>query len=317
MSTIQRDAAVPPRDIALNQERVSRHRTARRRETWLAYALMAPTVVLMGVVLAYPVGWEVWVSLTSFSVRAPAREFVGLANYRAMLGDPLFWRAIAITVAYFLVTTGAKLALGLGMALLLARPARLRALVFLAVFLPWAYPGGVTVVAWYWMLNPPLITSYSLVAGNLKHAVDAVLGPGAWAFVSVALFNVWRGGSFTAVFLLAGLNAIPTELFDYAALETRNGWQRLRHVTVPLLRPFLALAVFLSFTGAFADLANVWMLTGGRIVFPVIGTYAYWLGIRNGQFAEAAAWSLSLVPLLALALLVLFRWFDPPAERPA
>jgi len=286
-------------------------------DTRLAYGLMAPALVLIIAVMAYPVAWEVWTSFTNFSVRSEGRAFVGLANYRAMLGDPLFWWALAVTIVYFLVTTTAKLALGLGMALLLARPSRLRALVFLAVFLPWAYPGGVTVVAWYWMLNPPLITSYSLVAGTLKHAVDSTLGPGAWAFVSVALFNVWRGGSFTAVFLLAGLNAIPTELFDYAALETRSAWQRLRHVTVPLLRPFLALAVFLSFTGAFADLANVWMLTGGRIVFPVIGTYAYWLGIRQGQFGEAAAWSLSLVPLLALALLVLFRWFDPPAERPA
>ena len=283
----------------------------------MAYGLMAPAVGLVALVMAYPVAWEVWTSLTSFSVRSEGRAFVGLANYQAMLADARFWYALAVTIVYFAVTTGAKLALGLGMALLLTRPSRLRGLVFLAVFLPWAYPGGVTVVAWYWMLNPPLITSYSLLAGNIKHAVDGVFGPGAWAFVSVALFNVWRGGSFTAVFLLAGLNAIPTELFDYAALETRNGWQRLRHVTLPLLRPFLALAVFLSFTTAFADLANVWMLTGGRVIFPVIGTYAYWLGIRNGQFAEAAAWSLSLVPLLAVALLVLFRWFDRPAEQPA
>ena len=317
MTALRPEAAVPAGELALSEARAGGRRGARRREVWVAYGLLAPTVALMALVLAYPVGWEVWVSLTSFSVRENGRAFVGLANYRAMLGDPLFWRALAVTIVYFLVTTTAKLALGLGMALLLARPSRLRALVFLAVFLPWAYPGGVTVVAWYWMLNPPLITSYSLVAGTLKHAVDSALGPGAWAFVSVALFNVWRGGSFTAVFLLAGLNAIPTELFDYAALETRSAWQRLRHVTVPLLRPFLALAVFLSFTGAFADLANVWMLTGGRIVFPVIGTYAYWLGIRQGQFGEAAAWSLSLVPLLALALLVLFRWFDPPTERPA
>ena len=278
---------------------------------------MAPGVGLIALVMAYPVAWEVWTSLTSFSVRSEGRAFVGLANYRAMLADSRFWYALAVTIVYFAVTTGAKLALGLGMALLLTRPSPLRGLVFLAVFLPWAYPGGVTVVAWYWMLNPPLITSYSLLAGNIKHAVDGVFGPGAWAFVSVALFNVWRGGSFTAVFLLAGLNAIPTELFDYAALETRNGWQRLRHVTLPLLRPFLALAVFLSITTAFADLANVWLLTGGRVIFPVIGTYAYWLGIRNGQFAEAAAWSLSLVPLLAVALLVLFRWFDRPAEQPA
>ena len=284
---------------------------------WLAYGLMAPAVLLIVVVMAYPVAWEVWISLTGFSVREEGQQFVGLANYRAMLADEVFWRALVVTVVYFLVTTAMKLGLGLGMALRLARPSRLRALVFLAVFLPWAYPGGVTVVAWYWMLNPPLITSYSLMAGTVKQAVDGALGTGAWAFVSVALFNVWRGASFTAVFLLAGLNAIPTELFDYAALETRTDWQRLRHVTVPLLKPFLALAVFLSFTTAFADLANVWLLTGGRVIFPVIGTHAYWLGIRNGLFGQAAAWSLSLVPLLALALLLLFRWFDRPAEQPA
>jgi multiple sugar transport system permease protein len=283
---------------------------ARRREILAAYLLLAPALVLVAGVLAYPVAWEVWVSLTSFASRHDHRTFVGLANYRTMLADLFFWRALATTVVYFGVTTLAKLALGLAMALLLARPSRLRALVFLAVFLPWAYPGGVTVVSWYWMLNPPLITAYSVLVGNVKFAVDGMFGAGAWAFLSVALFNIWRGGSFTAVFLLAGLNAIPTELFEYAALETRNAWQRLRHVTVPLLRPFLALAVFLSFTTAFADLANVWMLTGGRIIFPVVGTYAYWLGIRNGQIAEAAAWSLSLVPLLVLALGALFHWFD-------
>ena len=320
MSRVSGDATSEARSEAVERARASRHpatRARRRRDQWVAYGLMAPAVGLVAVVMAYPIAWEVWISFTSFSVREEGREFVGLANYRTMLADAMFWRALAVTGVYFAVTTGAKLVLGLGMALLLARPSPWRGLVFLAVFLPWAYPGGVTVVAWYWMMNPPLITSYSVLAGNIKYAVDGVLGPGAWAFISVALFNIWRGGSFTAVFLLAGLNAIPTELFDYAALETRNGWQRLRHVTVPLLRPFLALAIFLSFTTAFADLANVWLLTGGRIIFPVIGTYAYWLGIRQGQFAEAAAWSLSLVPLLALALLVLFRWFDRPTEQAA
>jgi multiple sugar transport system permease protein len=292
-------------------------RTRRRREVLVAYLLLAPAAVVVLGVLAYPVAWEVWISLTSFSSRDEGRRFVGMANYRAMVADPFFWRAVGTTAVYFAATTGAKLVLGVGMALALTRPSPLRGLAFLAVFLPWAYPGGVSVIAWFWMLNPPLITSYSVLAGTLKYAVDGALGGGAYAFLSVMLFNIWRGGSFTAVFLLAGLNAIPTELFEYAALETRSPWQRFRHVTLPLLRPFLALAVFLSFTTAFADLANVWMLTGGRIVFPVLGTYAYWLAIRNGQFAEAAAWSLSLVPFLAVVLLVLFRWFDRPAESPA
>ncbi|MBI1847350.1 MAG: sugar ABC transporter permease [Candidatus Rokubacteria bacterium] len=279
---------------------------------------MAPALVLVLGVLAYPVGWEVWVSLTDFSTRLDGPpSFVGLANYLALGREPEFWHALTVTVAYFVLTTGLKLAIGTAMAVALAGPFRGRALVFLAVFLPWAYPGSVTVIAWFWMLNPPLLTSYAVAMGGVKHAFDGLFGTGAWAFLSVALFNVWRGASFTAVFLLAGLNALPTELFDYARLETRNAWQRFLAVTLPLLRPYLALAVFLSFTTAFADLANVWMLTGGRIVFPVLGTQAYWLGIRNGQFAEAAARSLSLVPLLVLALVVLFRWFDPPRERAA
>jgi len=277
---------------------------------------MAPSLLLVLGVLAYPVAWEVWVSLTDFSSHSTsAAAFVGLANYARLATDVDFWSALLTTVLYFAVTTAAKLALGVALALLLARPGRGRALVFLAVFLPWAYPGGVSVIGWYWLLNPPITTSYSTFMGGIKYAVDGAFGTGAWAFTSVALFNIWRGSSFTAIFLLAGLNAIPTELFEYAQLETRSAWQRLHAVTLPLLRPYMALAVFLSFTTAFADLANVWMLTGGRVVFPVLGTQAYWLGIKVGRFAEGAARSLSLVPLLVLAMLLLFQWFDRREEE--
>ena len=290
--------------------------TRRRREIAAAYALMAPSLLLVLGVLAYPVAWEVWVSLTDFSSHSTgAAAFVGLANYARLANDVDFWSALLTTVLYFAVTTAAKLVLGVALALLLARPGRGRALVFLAVFLPWAYPGGVSVIGWYWLLNPPITTSYSTFMGGIKYVVDGTLGTGAWAFTSVALFNIWRGSSFTAIFLLAGLNAIPTELFEYAQLETRSAWQRLHAVTLPLLRPYMALAVFLSFTTAFADLANVWMLTGGRVVFPVLGTQAYWLGIKAGRFAEGAARSLSLVPLLVLAVLLLFQWFDRREEE--
>ena len=288
------------------------------RQVTVAYLLMAPALLLVLAVLGYPVAWEVWISLTDFSSRAQAGgAFVGLANYRQLLVDLDFWRGLLVSVTYLAVTAVAKLALGIAFALLLARPCRGRAVVFLAIFLPWAYPGAVTVIAWYWMLNPPLVTSYSVVIGSVKHAVDSALGSGAYAFASIMLFNIWRGASFTAVFLLAGLNAIPVELFEYARLDSASAWQRFRTVTLPLLRPYVALSVFLSFTTALADLANVWMLTGGRIVFPTIGTYAYWLGINGGQFARAAAWSLSLLPFLAVGLALLFYWFDPPEEKPA
>jgi multiple sugar transport system permease protein len=290
----------------------------RARDVRLAYVLLAPALLLLLTALAYPVGWGVWTSFTDLSpLNDHPTAFVGLDNYRRLAVDPAFWRAAVNTVAYAAVTSVVKLVLGLGLALLLARPFRGRALVFLAVFLPWAYPASVSVIGWYWTLSPPIPTAYSVFMGNMKYAVDGLLGGGAWAFLSVTLFNIWRGSSFIGVFLLAGINAIPPELFECAALESKSVWQRFWLVTVPLLKPFLALAVFLALTTAFADLANVWMLTAGRIVYPVLGTHAYWLAIHGGQFGPASALSLTLAPFLLAVLFVLFRMFDPPEQERA
>jgi len=290
----------------------------RGRDIRTAYLLLAPAVLLLLVVLVYPLCWEAWTSLTAFSsLQDGATAFVGLDNYRRQMDDSLFWMAAAVTVAYMVITSVAKLALGLGFALLLSRPFRGRTIVFLAIFLPWAYPASVSVIGWFWTLNPPVTTAYAPFMGQLKYSVDSVLGTGAWAFISVTLFNIWRGSSFIGVLLLAGINAIPPELFEYALLDSKSGWQRFWSVTVPLLKPFLALGVFLSLTSAFADLTNVWMLTAGRLMFPVVGTHAYWLAINAGQFGPASALSLTLVPFLLGALLLLFRLFDPPTHEAA
>jgi multiple sugar transport system permease protein len=289
--------------------------TKRQREVRTAYLLLLPTVVLLVTVLAYPIGWEVWASFTNLSpLHEGGSAFVGLTNYRLHLGDPAFWWAAAVTVGYAALTMAAKLALGLGFALLLARPFRGRTLVFLAIFLPWVYPAGVSVMGWFWTLSPPLPTAYAPFMGRIKNSVDSVFGGGAWAFVSVILFNIWHGSSFMGVLLLAGINAIPPELFECARLDSDGSWRRFRLVTLPLLKPFLALGAFLSLSSAFGDLANVWLLTAGRIVFPVIGTQAYWLAVQGGQFGPASALSLMLVPFLLGTLLLLFRFFD--AERP-
>ena len=290
--------------------------TRRQRDIRMAYLLLSPAVLLLLAVLAYPLGWEVWTSFTSLSpLQDGATAFVGVENYRRQLAEPPFWRMAAVTLVYTVVTSFAKLVLGLGFALLLARPFPGRALVFLAIFLPWAYPASVSVIGWYWTLNPPITTAYATFMGTVKYSVDGAFGGGAWAFLSVTLFNIWRGSSFIGVLLLAGINAIPPELFEYALLESKSPWRRFQAVTLPLLAPFLALGVFLSLTSAFADLANVWMLTAGRIVFPVIGTQAYWLAIHGGQFGPASALSLMLVPFLLGALVVLFRLFDAPEQE--
>src|SRR5437879_7113556 len=125
--------------------------TARRRDIQVAYLLLAPTLLLLLTALAYPVGWEVWTSLTDLSpLKDGGAAFVGLENYRRFLADGEFWRAATVTVVYALVTSVAKVVIGIAFALLLAQPFRGRAFVFLAVFLPWAYPASVSVIGWDW-----------------------------------------------------------------------------------------------------------------------------------------------------------------------
>ena len=283
----------------------------------MAYLLLAPAALLVLGVLAYPLAWEVWLSLTNRFVREPSTSFVGLSNYAGFLGDPEFWRATANTLGYLVLTTVLKLAVGVGVALLLARPFPGRPLVFVAAFLPWAYPGGLALVGWYWFMLPPLHTAYSVAMSDVRFLVDGWLGDGTWRFLSLVVFNMWRGGSFVGILLLAALNGIPQDLFDYASLEVRSAWRKFWMVTVPLLRPFLALAAFLALASAVADLGNVYMLSGLRITYPIVWTQAFHLAIIGGQWGKAAALSLILVPVFALILLVCYRLFEPLEDDPA
>jgi multiple sugar transport system permease protein len=304
-------------DASVARPSGSRRLDRRPHEVRTAYLLLAPAVVLVLGVLAYPVAWVVWTSLTNSFVGNTSVSFVGLANYAAFLHDPEFWRATANTVGYLVITTVLKLTVGIGVALLLARPFPGRPLVFLAAFLPWAYPGGLALVGWYWFMIPPLHSAFSGVMSDLRWWIDGLLGGSTWTFLTLVVFNIWRGGSFTGIFLLAALNGIPQDLFDYATLEVRGMWRMFWMVTVPLLRPFLALAAFLAIVSAVADLGNVYMLSGLRITYPIVWTQAFHLAIIGGQWGKAAALSLILLPVLVLILWICYRSFEPLEEDPA
>jgi len=289
----------------------------RRREIILAYALFAPTVVLVLGVLAYPVAWEVWLSLLNFSAAQPATAFVGLRNYADLVRDPAVWVGMRNTIVYIVLTGVLKLATGVVIAMALARPSCARPFVFLAAFLPWAYPASVALIGWYWFLIPPVHASYGPALAQLRFAVDGHLGDGAWGFLSLIALNVWRGGSFTGIFLLAALAGIPQELFDAAALDVAPGWRRFWMVVVPLLQPFMALAAFLSFVTAVTDLGNVWIQSGLRIVYPIVWTQAMHYVLVGGLWGKGSALALLPIPILLGFLWVCFRLFEPLEEEPA
>jgi len=288
----------------------------RSREIRLAYLLLAPAVLLVFGVMAYPLGWQVWTSLTDAPVGGAAPHFVGLANYFALARDADFWRAVTVTLVYVGITTVMKLVVGVAMGMGLARPFPGRSLAFIAAFLPWAYPAGPAEVGWFWFLTPPIPAAYADFMAHWRIVLDNALGFGTWGFFSVILLNIWRGGAFVGIFLLAARNGIPDQLFEYAALEARNAWQMFWMVTVPVLRPFLALAAFLTLTSAVGDLSNLWMQSGLRDVYPIVWTQAIQLALNGGLFGRASAETLALLPALAVILLLCFRLFEPLEEDP-
>jgi ABC-type sugar transport system permease subunit len=283
-----------------------------KRRRWshllLAAVLLAPSVVLVFGLIAYPLGYEAVLSLTDQRVDAPG-SFVGLANYLDLLTDRGFWGAAATTIVYVVVATALKVLLGLAMALALARSFPGRSAIFLLLLVPWLYPAVLSATALQWMLNPVLYSDVILRLDRIDHALSIWVEE-AWPLARVILIDVWRGTAFFGVFLLVGRNAIPADLLDVAALEGADPWTVFRRVTLPLLRPALVLAIILSFGATLADFTNLYLLTGGREVTHVVGTLAYEIALTRGDLGLGAATSLALVPPVGLLMLALVRFLD-------
>jgi multiple sugar transport system permease protein len=275
------------------------------RERLIGYALVLPAFLLVFGLLIYPLGYDVWLSVTDEAGAAPGRQasFVGLHHYRQLAGDPVFWEATRNTAALVVLTAAVELAVGVGTALLLWWRFWGRAFVFLSVFVPWAFPASFSAFAWYWLLLPPFHTVYTERLQEVRWWLEAILGMGAWQVLSMAIMNVWRGSSIIAVFLLAGFNAIPDELLDVGKLEARSAWQYFWRVVAPLSRRFLVLGAMVAVVITYTEYASMYIETGGRITVPILGTLAYREAIQNGHPGLGAA--LALIPIPAAVALVL------------
>jgi len=282
------------------------------------YALLFPACLLVLGLVAYPLGYTIWLSFTNAQEFDGPGAFNGLANYRDLLTDRVFWEAVQHTVLLSGLTIVLQVLLGVATALLLWWRFWGRSLVFLAVFVPWAFPAVFSAFAWYWIFTPPFHTFYTVDALHLRHVFEQVLGSSAWFYSSILTLNVWRGSSFIAIFLLAGLNGIPKQLLEYARLECESPWQQFWYVVAPLLRRFFVLAVLVSLVITFMDYTTVYIETGGRIFQPLLGTNAYQESILQGHTGLGAAITVIQLPVIALLLFFGFRAFDrEPAGYPS
>src|SRR5689334_16265915 len=285
------------------------HRPRRRLfedERWLAFALLVPTIVLLGFFIAYPFVRGILLAVTDSRVGVPG-NFVGLANFEKIWNDSIFRIAVYNTFLYTAVTTVLKLALGLWLALLLNRNFRGKALTRAFILLPFIIPTVLSTFAWKWMFDPTFsVINWTLYRLDLIHSRINWLGDPQLAMISIIIVNVWRGVPFYAISLLAGLQTINPELEEAAAIDGARPWYRFWYVTWPLLLPVTMVVVLFSVIQTFADFQLVYVLTGcgPANATHLFATYAYQIGVSTGLLGEGAAVSLAMFPALLVVVIV-------------
>ena len=292
-----------PRPAAARRGRL---RSLLEDERWLAFALLFPTLLLLGLFIAYPFVKGVMLSLTNAKVGEPG-EWVGLANFAKIWNDSIFRTAVWNTFWYTGVTTVFKLALGLWLAVLLNRHFRGKAFVRAFILLPFIIPTVLSTFAWKWMFDPTFsVLNWTFLHLGLINSRINWLGDPDLAMMSVMIVNIWRGVPFYAISLLAGLQTISPELHEAAAIDGARPWQRFWHVTWPLLLPVTMVVVLFSVIQTFADFQLVYVLTGGgpANATHLFATYAYQIAIGTGLLSEGAAISLAMFPVLFLVVIV-------------
>ncbi|WP_443045421.1 carbohydrate ABC transporter permease [Streptomyces sp. MOE7] len=283
--------------------------------------MVAPVVLVIGVIIGYPLVRGVFLSLTDANEANVERnigvnhlpatyKFTGLDNYKAVLTDGVFWDRLGWTVVWTVGCVGLTFLIGLTLANMLNRTLRGRTFYRLALILPWAIPAFISVFTWRMLYNEKNGILNKLLAGGGIEAVPWLNDP-TWAKLSVIAVNVWLGVPFMLVALLGGLTSIPGELYEAAEMDGAGPWQRFRNITMPGLRAVSSTVILLSTIWTFNMFPVIFLLTRGGPgdATEILVTYAYRLSFVDSprNFSESAAWGVLILVLLSVVAVVYRR----------
>ncbi|UBU17591.1 carbohydrate ABC transporter permease [Nonomuraea gerenzanensis] len=283
---------------------------------WYAWAMVAPVIAVMLVLIGWPLARGVYLSLTDateanigrtigVNVIPATYEFVGLENYVRILTSAVFWDKLVWTVIWTVVCVALHYGIGLGLAVMLNRRMRFRSVYRVLLILPWAVPAFVAAFIWRYLYN----SDYGVINGFLKLAgLDGVgwLDDPTTAKIAVIAVNVWLGVPFMMVALLGGLQSIPADLYEAAEVDGASAWQRFRAITLPGLRQVSTTVVLLGTIWTFNMFPIIFLVTRGGpgSETEILVTYAFreaFTGIRD--YSGSAAWGvIILVMLVVLAV---------------
>ncbi len=304
MTRTQSATAAAGRDIvsrpAAAGARTPRSRRRLRKAVELTVLLAPPVVLFVGFVIV-PMIFAAWYSLYNWSGFGPLSDFIGGQNYAGVLTGPVFRQALEHNVIIAVLSVVIQLPVSIGLALLLNRRVRGRTFLRLAVFAPFVLSEATTAVMWYELLQPGGPVDAVLKGVGLGGLVHYWLASTSLVLYTVFVVATWKYIGFGIVLLLAGLQGIPPELREAAAIDGATPWQATRAITLPLLAPTIRIWIFLSVIGSLQLFDLVWIMTlgGPANASTTILTYQYINGVQRTQFGYGATVS---VVLFAISL---------------
>jgi multiple sugar transport system permease protein len=280
-------------------------------ERLLGPALMAPAVVYLLLVVAYPLVLAFVYAFSDATTGSQSLHFVGLQTFIAAVKDPVFLTTLRNTFVFTAISQALVVILSTVLAFVLTASFRGRWFVRFLVLLPWTTPVALSAVIWLWMLDS-IFSPFDWFA-QLLHIVPPgghiiFLGQSDLAMGSVIALQTWRILPLATVILMAGLSAIPADVSDAAEVDGAGFWRRLFGITLPLLSPVMTVALLFGIVFTFTDMAAVFVLTGGGPgnATQVLASWAFYKGINGGNLAVGAADALIMFPvLLGLATILL------------
>ena len=283
------------------------HSFLRHREGLAAWSMVTPALLLTVVFAVYPVVNSLWLSLHHIFVGIPrmGSPFVGVDNYVALFHDPVARQALVVTLAFVVLSTLLELGCGLIIALVIHERFRGRGLVRAAILIPWAIPTVVASQLWRYIFNDQYGFANLLLFGDRVTDYIPWLAYPSVAFAVVVLADVWKTSSFAALLILAGLQVIPSDLYDAARVDGARMWQRFWHITLPLLKPALLLALLFRTMDAFRVFDLVFVITQGGPgdATQVLQFYGYQTLFTEGRIGYGSAISVAVfLMILTLSL---------------
>ncbi|GAA3740753.1 carbohydrate ABC transporter permease [Salinactinospora qingdaonensis] len=297
--------------------RGGRPRPPRRSRTglgrpWVALGFLLPTILYVVAFFGYPIYYNLSMSLRDFTVRSfytGEAPFVGLDNYTAVISDPVFGQTVLNTVLFTVGSLFFQFVIGLALAVFFRHNFPLSGLLRSLLLLPWLLPLVVSGALWKWILAQDYgVLNQTLEGLALVSSPVPWLTSTEWALISVTLVNVWIGIPFNMVILYGGLQAIPESLYEAAFLDGAGPWQAFRNVTLPLLRPVIAVVLMLGLVYTIKVFDVIMVLTGGgpAQASETLTTWSYALSFDEFAFGQGAAvGNLLIVVALVFALIYL------------